>query len=145
MKTEKIFENENYIVELHPLAPRPFWLCLKPSPSPGRTRGLFPHLKAPKNAQKQKPFLCKYTKCIKLSENSGNCIDFMPSGVYNKDTIKERETPERKEAQKMKYTITTKTETIVITATNEEQLKTKVNFIKSFAEVISIERLIAIV
>lgn len=29
MKTEKIFENENYIVELHPLAPRPFWVVDK--------------------------------------------------------------------------------------------------------------------
>lgn len=45
----------------------------------------------------------------------------------------------------MKYAVTTKTETIVITATNEEQLKTKVDFIKSFAEVVTVERLIAIV
>lgn len=44
-----------------------------------------------------------------------------------------------------KYAVTTKTETIIINANNEEQLKVKVNFIKSFAEVISVERIIAIV
>lgn len=44
-----------------------------------------------------------------------------------------------------KYAVTTKTETIVITANTEEQLKRKVDFINSFAEIISVERLIAIV
>ncbi len=29
MKTVKIFEGEKYIVELHPLAPRPYWVIDK--------------------------------------------------------------------------------------------------------------------
>lgn len=43
----------------------------------------------------------------------------------------------------MKYAVTTKTETIVITAETKEQLNKKVNFIKSFAEVINVAKIIA--
>lgn len=38
-----------------------------------------------------------------MSENSAKTIDFMPYRVYNRDTIKKRETPERKERKKMKH------------------------------------------
>jgi hypothetical protein len=44
-----------------------------------------------------------------------------------------------------KYAVTTKTETIVITANDENQLNVKIDFIASFAEIVSVERIIAIV
>jgi hypothetical protein len=44
-----------------------------------------------------------------------------------------------------KYAVTTKTETIVISVKDEKNLETKLNFIASFAEIISVERIIATV
>lgn len=58
------------------------------------------------NLYKTSPlFLCNHTKCVKLSENSVKSIDFCTQWVYNVDTIKERETPERKEIKKMYETV----------------------------------------
>lgn len=34
MKVTKIFENERYIVEAHPLAPKPFWVIDKTEINP---------------------------------------------------------------------------------------------------------------
>lgn len=42
----------------------------------------------------------------------------------------------------MKYAVTTKTETIVINAETKEQLNRKVDFIKSFAEVVNVAKII---
>jgi hypothetical protein len=45
----------------------------------------------------------------------------------------------------LKYAVTTKTETIMIVGNTEENIERKIDFIKSFSEVISVEKVIAIV
>lgn len=44
-----------------------------------------------------------------------------------------------------KYAVTTKTEVIMITAKDEKQLSAKLDIIASFAEIVSVERIIAVV
>ena len=44
-----------------------------------------------------------------------------------------------------KYAVTTKTEVIMITAKDEKQLQVKLDLIASFAKIVSVERIIAIV
>lgn len=45
----------------------------------------------------------------------------------------------------LKYAVTTKTETIMIGGLTKETIDRQINFIKGFAEVISVEKVIAIV